>query len=92
MSDQTEPDQTDSNLIEELLGANILFILHENGVTIMMDEELEDRSIEQMKMFSRLFVATRPSFVLRFFLFLEVIFFTISDYIEYYWSKLIKKD
>jgi len=89
MSDQTEPD---SNLIEELIGDNIIFILHENGVTIMMDEELEDRSIEQMKMFSRLFVATRPSFVLRFFLFLEVILFTISDYIEYYWSKLIKKD
>lgn len=81
-SEETDPVEVELNLLNDLIGENILIIVHQNGVSVMMDEEVIARSDEQMKMFSRLYVALNPSFVLRFFLILEVWLILIWETIE----------
>jgi hypothetical protein len=75
MEDSKPPKETDSielGLIQELIQDNIVIILHRNGMTVMMDEDKEERTKPQMEMFARLYVAAQPSFVLRFFLVFEI--------------------
>ena len=82
-----ESSKVEVDLINDLIRENILIIVHKNGVSIMMDEDIECREDEQMKMFSRLYVALNPSFVLRFFLILEVWLLLIWESIEDLYKK-----
>jgi hypothetical protein len=77
MNGQQEDEPIDQSKIEveflnELIGDNIIIIIHQNGITIMMDEGLEERSVEQMKTFTRMYMVTEPSFVLTLFLYIEM--------------------
>jgi hypothetical protein len=77
MNGQQEDEPIDQSKIEveflnELIGDNIIIIIHQNGITIMMDEGLEERSVEQMKTFTRMYMVTEPSFVLTVFLYIEM--------------------
>ena len=89
--EEIDPIEAEINLIQELIGENIIVVLHQNGMTIMMDEDIEDRADEQLKMFSRLYVAANPSFVLRFFLVLEVGMLLAWEYLEDLYNSIIKK-
>ena len=72
MSDNNNPQEEETNLINELIEDNIVIIIHQNGMTIMMNDDVDNRSSEQMRLFSRLYVASEPSFILRIFLLLEI--------------------
>jgi hypothetical protein len=89
--EEIDPIETEINLINELIGENIIIVLHQNGMTIMMDEDIEYRAEEQLKMFSRLYVAANPSFVLRLFLMLEVGMLFAWEYLEDFFNKYIKR-
>mgnify|MGYP001334927770 CR=1 FL=1 len=89
--EEIDPIEVEVNLIQDLIGDNIIVVIHQNGMTIMMDEDIEDRTDEQMKMFSRLYVAAKPSFVLRFFLILEVGILLAWEYLEDLYKSLVKK-
>tara|TARA_A100001388_G_C28547839_1_gene393415 strand:+ start:364 stop:675 length:312 start_codon:yes stop_codon:yes gene_type:complete len=86
-----DPIEIEINLIQELIGENIIVVLHQNGMTVMMDDDIEDRTDEQMKMFSRLYVAANPSFVLRFFLMIEVGMLLVWEYLEDFYKSIVKK-
>lgn len=86
-----DPIEIELNLIQELVGDNIVLIIHKNGMTIMMDEDIEERTEEQTTMFSRIYVATRPSIVLTIFLTIEIWMLFISDFLESMYEKYIKK-
>lgn len=86
-----DPIEIESNLIQELVGDNIVLIIHKNGMTIMMDEDIEERTEEQTTMFSRIYVATRPSVVLTIFLTIEIWMLSISDFLDSMYEKYIKK-
>lgn len=90
-SEEIDPIEVEINLINELIGENIIVVLHQNGMTVMMDEDIEERTKEQMRMFSRLYVATKPSFVLRFFLILEIGMLVVWEYLEDFYTKYIKR-
>jgi hypothetical protein len=90
--EEIDPTAIEVNLINELVGENILIIIHQNGVSIMMDDMIEERTDEQMAMFSRLYVASRPSLVLRFVLALEVYFVLLEAKIEQQLDRWFKKD
>ena len=85
------PIEIEINSINELIGENIILIIHQNGISIMMDETIEDRSDEQIKHFSRMYVATNPSFVLRFFLVLEIWLLLIWESLEEFYASIFKK-
>ena len=89
--EEIDPIEVEINLINDLIGENIIVVLHQNGMTVMMDEDIEDRTNEQMRMFSRLYVAANPSFVLRFFLMLEVGMLLVWEYLEDFYTKYIKR-
>ena len=89
--EEIDPIEVEINLINELIGENIIVVLHQNGMTVMMDEDIEDRTNEQMRMFSRLYVAANPSFVLRFFLMIEVGMLLVWEYLEDFYTKYIKR-
>ena len=89
--EEIDPVEIEINVINELIGQNIIVIIHQNGISIMMDETIEDRSKEQLKQFSRLYVATNPSFVLRFFLILEVWMLLIWESLEDFYDSIFKK-
>jgi hypothetical protein len=86
-----DPIEIELNLIQELVGDNIVLIIHKNGMTIMMDEDIEERTEEQTTMFSRIYVATRPSVVLTIFLTIEIWMLSISDFLDSMYEKYIKK-
>ena len=90
MSDM-EGSEVEVELLQELIGENIVIVIHQNGMTILMDEDIEDRSDEQLKMFGRLYVAAKPSFVLRFFLILAVGILLAWEYLEDLYKSLVKK-
>ncbi len=89
--EQIDPVEVELNLLQELIGENIIIILHQNGMSIMMDEDLEERSQEQMKLFTRMYVASKPSFVLRIVLIIEALMLlfweTCEDLVENYFKK-----
>ena len=85
MSDM-EGSEVEVELLQELIGENIVIVIHQNGMTILMDEDIEDRSDEQLKMFGRLYVAAKPSFVLRFFLMLEVWLLLVGETLEDFYN------
>ena len=89
--EDVNPIEIELNFLSELIGENIIIFVHQNGITIMMDEDLEERSKDQMKLFSRLYVASKPSFVLNFFLTIELFMLLISDYLEDKFKKYFKK-
>ena len=89
--EEIDPIEVEINLINDLIGENIIVVLHQNGMTVMMDEDIEDRTNEQMRMFSRLYVAANPSFVLRFFLMIEVGMLLVWEYLEDFYTKYIKR-
>ena len=89
--EEIDPIEVEINLINDLIGENIIVVLHQNGMTVMMDEDIEDRTNEQMRMFSRLYVAANPSFVLRFFLMLEVGMLVVWNYLEDFYKDYIKR-
>lgn len=90
MSDK-ETEQIEINLLQELIEDNIIIVIHRNGMSIMMNDDEEDRSDEQLRLFSRLYVAANPSFVLRLFLILEVSMLLAWDYLEDLYNSIIKK-
>lgn len=87
-----DPVEVELNLLNEIVGDNIVIIIHENGMSIMMDESLEERTDEQMKMFSRMYVAARPSFVLRVFLMVEIFLLLLMEETTAFFKSLLKKD
>ena len=95
MSDNNTPPEIDPieieiNLINELIENNIVIIIHQNGMSIMMNDDVDNRSNEQMKLFSRLYVASNPSFVLRFFLLLEVTLLLVWESMEDLYHRWMK--
>jgi hypothetical protein len=88
---EIDPIEIEINLLNELIEDNIIIVIHRNGMSIMMNEDKEERTQEQMRLFSRLYVASNPSFVLRFFLILEVGMLLISEYLEDFYNSKIKK-
>ena len=88
---EIDPIEIEVNLLHELIEANILIVIHRNGMSIMMNEDEEDRTEEQMRLFSRLYVAANPSFVLRFFLILEVFLLLTWETLAYFYEPKIKK-
>ena len=88
---EIDPIEIEINLLNELIEDNIIIVIHRNGMSIMMNEDKEERTQEQMRLFSRLYVASNPSFVLRFFLILEVGMLFISEYLEDFYNSKIKK-
>lgn len=89
--ESTDPIEIEVNVINDLIGDNIILIIHQNGISIMMDETKEDRSEEQLKQFSRVYVATHPSFVLRFFLILEIWLLLIWESLVEFYESIFKK-
>ena len=79
------------NVINELIGDNIIVIIHQNGTSIMMDDTIEDRTEEQLKQFYRIYVATKPSFVLQFFLILEIWMTIIWESLENFYASIFNK-
>lgn len=90
MSDNNNPQEEEINLINELIEDNIVIIIHQNGMTIMMNEDVENRSNEQMRLFSRLYVASEPSFILRIFLLLEIYLLLVWESMEELYHRWIK--
>lgn len=96
MSDMEEQEEIDPikievELLQELIEDNIIIVIHRNGVSIMMDEDQEERTVEQMRLFSRLYVASRPSFVLRFFLIAEVFLLLVWETLEDIFRSMFNK-
>ena len=89
---EIDPIEIELDLINELVADNIIIIIHENGMSIMMNEDLEDRPDEQLAMFSRLYVASKPSLVLRLFLNIEIYFLILAEMVEYHFKRWFKKD
>lgn len=88
---EIDPIEIEINLLNELVEDNIILVIHRNGMSILINEDEEDRSEEQMKLFSRLYVAAHPSFVLRFFLILEIgMLFVWETLADLYESKIKK--
>ena len=87
--EEIDPIEIEINLINELIENNIVIIIHQNGMSIMMNDD-DNRSNEQMKLFSRLYVASNPSFVLRFFLLLEVTLLLVWESIEDLYHRWVK--
>ena len=88
---EIDPIEIEVNLLHELIEDNIIIIIHRNGMSIMMNEDEEDRTEEQMRLFSRLYVAANPSFVLRFFLILEVFLLLVWETLSDFYDSKIKK-
>lgn len=88
---EIDPIEIEINLLNELIEDNIIIVIHRNGMSIMMNEDKEDRTQEQMKLFSRLYVASNPSFVLRFFLILEVFLLLVWETLADLYESKIKK-
>lgn len=80
-------DPSELEIVQELMKENIIFIIHDEGVTILMDDEKTDRTTYQLKTFSRLYVASSPSLPLRFFLFLEMLLVMLGDTLERLFSR-----
>jgi hypothetical protein len=92
MSDkESDPIEIEINLLKDLVEDNIIIVIHRNGMSIMMNDDEEDRSDEQLKLFSRLYVASNPSFVLRLFLILEVNMLLAWDYLEDLYKSIVNK-
>ncbi len=95
MKEESKPPEVDPevdvNVINDLIGDNIILIIHQNGISIMMDDTITDRSDEQLKNFSRLYVATHPSLVLRFFMTLEIWMLLIWESLEEFYISIFKK-
>ena len=89
--EQIDPIEIEVNLLQELIGENIIVVLHQNGMTVMMDEDVEVRTDEQLRMLSRIYVAANPSFVLRLFLILEVSMLLAWEYLEDFYKSIFKK-
>jgi hypothetical protein len=89
--EQIDPIEIEINLIQELIGENIIIILHKNGMSVMMDEEIEEREIEQVKMLSRIYAVTDPSFVLQLILMLEIWMLHIWADLEDWYRKFFLK-
>lgn len=89
---EIDPIEIELNLLKELVGENIVVIIHKNGMTVMMDEDLENRTHSQMSLFSRMYVASQPSFVLRAVLIMEIFFLTMMEELEDFFKRLLKKD
>lgn len=89
--EEIDPIEVEINLIQELIEDNIIIVIHRNGMSIMMNDDEEDRSDEQLRLFSRLYVASNPSFVLRSFLILEVYMLLAWDYLEDFYKSIVKK-
>tara|TARA_B100001287_G_scaffold268660_1_gene265199 strand:+ start:410 stop:703 length:294 start_codon:yes stop_codon:yes gene_type:complete len=89
--EEIDPVEIEVNVIQELIGNNIIIVLHQNGMSVMMDEDIDDREDEQLKMFSRMYVAANPSFVLRLFLIIEVSMLVAWEYLEYFYKTHIKR-
>lgn len=90
--EEIDPVEVELNLLQELVGENIVIIVHKNGMTVMMDDDLQDRTHEQMSLFSRMYVAAHPSFVLRFVLIMEIFFLTVLEELGDFFKRLFKKD
>ena len=88
---EIDPIEIEINLLNELIEDNIIIVIHRNGMSIMMNEDKEDRTQDQMKLFSRLYVAANPSFVLRFFLILELGMLFVWESLEDFYTRYIKK-
>jgi hypothetical protein len=88
---EIDPIEIEINLLHELIEDNIIIVIHKNGMSIMMDEDEEDRTEEQMRLFSYLYVAANPSFVLRFFLILEVFLLLTWETLAHFYETKIKK-
>lgn len=86
-----ESEEIDENLVQDLVGENIVIIIHETGITILMDEDYEDRSVEQMTTFNRMYMCHEPSYVLRFFLFIESLMLLLESMVNRVWDRLTKK-
>ena len=92
MSDkEPDPIEIEINLLKDLVEYNIIIVIHRNGMSIMMNDDEEDRSDEQLKLFSSLYVASNPSFVLRLFLILEVNMLLAWDYLEDLYKSIVNK-
>ena len=91
-SKEIDPIEIEINLIHELVGENIIIVVHKNGMSIMMDESIEDRPDEKLAMFSRMYIASRPSLILRLVLNVEMFFLLLAENIQYYFEKWFKKD
>lgn len=92
MSDkEPDPIEIEINLLKDLVEDNIIIVIHRNGMSIMINDDEEDRSDEQLKLFSRLNVASNPSFVLRLFLILEVNMLLAWDYLEDLYKSIVNK-
>ena len=89
--EQIDPVEIEVNLLQELIGENIIVVLHQNGMTVMMDEDVEVRTDEQLRLLSRIYVAANPSFVLRLFLILEVSMLLAWEYMEDFYNAHIKR-
>tara|TARA_B100000073_G_C23436938_1_gene453710 strand:- start:72 stop:362 length:291 start_codon:yes stop_codon:yes gene_type:complete len=88
--EEIDPIEIEVNLINELIEDNIVIIIHQNGMSIMMNDDVDNRSNEQMKLFSRLYVASKPSFVLRLFLILEVTLLLVWESMEDLYHRWMK--
>ena len=88
---EIDPIEIEVNLLQELIEDNIIIVIHRNGMSIIMDEDEEDRTEEQLRLFSRLYVAANPSFVLRFFLILEVFLLLVWETLAHIYESKIKK-
>ncbi len=88
---EIDPIEIEINLLNELIEDNIIIVIHRNGMSIMMNEDKEERTQEQMRLFSRLYVASNPSFVLRFFLILEVFLLLVWETLSDFYETKIKK-
>lgn len=88
---EIDPIEIEVNLLHDLIEDNIIIVIHRNGMSIIMNEDEEDRTEEQMRMFSRLYVASNPSFVLRFFLTLEVVLLLVWETLAHFYESKIKK-
>ena len=89
-SEEIDPAEIEVNLLHDLIEDNIIIIIHQNGMSIMMNDDVDNRTEEQMKLFSRLYVASNPSFVLRLFLLLEVTLLLVWESMEDLYHRWMK--
>ncbi len=90
-NNEIDPVEIELNLLNELIEDNIIIVIHRNGMSIMMNDDEENRSEDQMRLFSRLCVASNPSFVLRTFLIIEVFLILVWDTLTHYTNKFFRK-
>ncbi len=90
-NNEIDPVEIELNLLNELIEDNIIIVIHRNGMSIMMNDDEENRSEDQMRLFSRLYVASNPSFVLRTFLIIEVFLILVWDTLTHYTNKFFRK-